>query len=143
MNKTNLNKPLGTKWFTFYTKIRPWIIIVFGFKTYFEFLSEVNHDITLWSLLLFLFVTLAHSFLCILVFNISSGNYNRFYHFVRWVLLFEVIAPSYQAGFIQYARNADYGYAFMTFFMGLLLFSFFWYLPNIIYFKKRVLTVTD
>ncbi len=138
MAKTEINTTYNNKWFIFFSKVRPWLVIIFGFKSYFDILNRVTHDITLWSLLFFLSVTLIHYFLCIMVFTLSSSKYNVFYNYVKKFLIFEVFSYSYQAGFRQYTTNPDYGYAFTTFFLGLLIFSLIWYLPNYIYFKKRV-----
>ena len=42
MNDLHMNRTLGTKWFTFYTKVRPWFACVTALRTVFDFLQYVE-----------------------------------------------------------------------------------------------------
>ncbi len=137
---TNMNQSLGTKWFTFYTKVRPWLALVSVFSIISDFMQYTDVYISNWWLLLYFIFVIVQPILCIMVFVKSSGNYIDFVHFVKGVLLFETINMSYQQGVQQYIRSVfDGGSAFVMFVIIFVIMFFVWYRLNVKYFEKRVL----
>ncbi len=139
MNNIQSNKRLGMKWFTFYTKVRPWIACLVGLTTISDFVKYTDVYLsTLWLLISFL-AALLQPILSIIVFSKSSGNYIDFVHFVKGVLLFETINLAYQQGVKQYIYyDFELGIAMITFFIALVVGFFVWYILNVKYFEKRI-----
>lgn len=139
-----MNKQLGTKWFTFYTKVRPWLACLAVFSTLSDFLQYPDVYISRWWLLLFLLGAVAQPILCIIVFAKSQGDYEDFVRFVKGVLIFETINIAYSQAVQQYVNNdSDIGVALVVGVIILLLSYFIWYRLNMKYFKKRINVITN
>ena len=91
-----MNKQLGTKWFTFYTKVRPWLAWLMVFSTIGDFMQYPDVYLTNWWLLLCFLAAITQPILCIAVAVKSSGDYASFVRFVKGVLLFETINMAYE-----------------------------------------------
>ncbi len=138
MDDTKMNKQLGTKWFTFYTKVRPWFICVATLSAVVDFAQYVDVYVGNWWLLLSFIATVTHPILSIIVMVKSSKDYIDFVRFVKGVLLFEVIDMSFQQGVQQYIKNDfDIEPAVVTALLMLLISYFVWYRLNVKYFEKR------
>ena len=136
----NMNPQFGTKWFTFYTKVRPWIACLFTLPALVDFLQHIDIYLSYWWLLLSFVATIISVVLGITVAIKSSKNYVDFVHFVKGVLIFETINTAYQAGIQQYTQNGFIpATALIVFVIVLILDYFIWYRLNIKYFEKRIL----
>ena len=82
MNNLNMNTQLGTKWFTFFTKVRPWLGCIMMFSTITEFVEYTDIYLSNWWLMLYLAVAIALPVLNIMVFVKSRGDYVEFVSFV-------------------------------------------------------------
>lgn len=138
MDATRMNKQLGTKWFTFYAKIRPWLICITTLTAIADFAQYVDVYTGHWWLLLSFVATLIHPILSIIVFVKSSKDYIEFVRFVKGVLLFEIINMSYQQAVQQYVNN-DFKIeiAIIASLLMLVVGYFVWYRLNVKYFAKR------
>ena len=144
MSVVNMNKQLGTKWFTFYTKVRPWISCLFSLTTITDFIQYQEVYTSYWWMMVYFLVALAQPVLGVIVFVKSQGDYEDFVRFVQGVLLFETIGFSYQQAVNQYIQNeADIGIALVVGIIMLLLEYFIWYRLNMKYFKKRIIGATN
>ena len=139
-----MNRQLGTKWFTFYTKVRPWIACLMVLPVISDFMQHQEVYASYWWLMVYFFAALAQPVLCVCVFVKSQGDYEGFVHFVKGVLVFETINMAYGQAVQQYINskfNID-----VTFVVGiviLLLGYFIWYRLNMKYFKKRISVTTN
>lgn len=139
MNNTQTNRPLGMKWFTFYTKVRPWLACLVSLTTITDFVQYTDVYLNTWWLLVSFLAALLQPILSIIVFSKSSENYIDFIHFVKGVLLFEVINLAYQQGVKQYIYyDFQLDMAMLAFFIALVVGYFVWYRLNIKYFEKRI-----
>ncbi|MDD6678556.1 MAG: zinc-ribbon domain-containing protein [Firmicutes bacterium] len=134
-----MNKQLGTKWFTFYTKVRPWLACLMIFSTLGDFFQYPDVYLSRWWLLLYLLGAIAQPILCIIVAVKSSRDYPDFVRFVKGVLLFETINMAYQQGVHQYLNSElQFGVAAIVFVVILVIGYFVWYRLNVKYFEKRI-----
>ena len=141
MDNIKMNQQLGTKWFTFYTKIRPWFACFMFLPTLVDFIEYVDTYLTLWWMLLSFAASVAQCVLSIMVFIKSQGDYVEFVRFVKGVLWFETIGMAYQQAVQQYINNDfDFGFALLMFIIMFALAFFLWYRLNIKYFEKRINT---
>ena len=139
MSDLKMNAQLGTKWFTFYTKVRPWLACLSFFSVLSDFIQYTNVYVSNWWMLLLFAGAVAQSVLCVIVAVKSSGNYASFVRFVKRVLAFETINMAYQQGVQQYIQNdLDISVAVVVFLVILTLGYFIWYRLNIKYFEKRM-----
>ena len=144
MRDAQINKQLGTKWFTFYTKIRPWLACLMIFSTLSDFLQYPNVYLNRWWLLLYLLAAIAQPVLSIIVFAKSQGDYEDFVRFVKGVLIFETINIAYSQAVQQYVNNEfDIGVSLVVGVIILLLGYFIWYRLNMKYFKKRISVIAS
>ncbi len=144
MDDRKSTKPLGTKWFTFYAKIRPWIGCLAAFSVVADFVRYQEVYMSYWWLMVFFLATVAQIVLHILVFVKSSGEYEKFVRFVNGVLIFEVINTAYGQAVQQYAQTKfQISNALITGIIVLVLGYFLWYCLNIRYFKKRIGVITN
>lgn len=142
IDNTKTSPQLGTKWFTFYTKIRPWFACVMFLPTLVDFIEYIDTYLSVWWMLLAFAASVAQCVLSIMVFIKSQGDYVEFVRFVKGVLLFETIAVPYHQGVQQYINNDfDFGIALVVFIIILVLAFFLWYRLNVKYFEKRINTV--
>lgn len=144
MDNTKTSHHLGTKWFTFYTKIRPWLACLMFLPVLVDFVEYSATYLSLWWLLLSFAASVTQCVLSVMVFIKSRGDYVEFVRFVKNVLLFETIAIPYQQGVQQYVNNNfDIGIALVVFVIILILSFFLWYRLNIKYFEKRINVITS
>ena len=144
MDNIKMNSQYGTKWFTFYTKIRPWFACFMFLPTLVDFIKYVDTYLSLWWMLLAFAASVAQCVLSIMVFIKSQGDYVEFVRFVKGVLLFETIAVPYHQGVQQYINNDfDFGVALVVFIIIFVLTFFLWYRLNVKYFEKRINAVTN
>jgi ribosomal protein L40E len=134
-----MNRKLGTKWFTFYTKVKPWLSCLTAFMVLMDFTLYVEIYLENFFLLLSFALSITQTVLSIVVLVKSDEDYVKFVPFVKKVLIFEIISIAYQQGVDQYIKNEfDFGYAFFIFVVVLVLGYFTWYKLNIKYFTKRL-----
>jgi ribosomal protein L40E len=139
MSDMKMNKQLGTKWFTFYTKIRPWFACLMVFSVIDDFMQYTDVYVSNWWMLLYFAVAIAQPILSVIVAVKSSGDYVDFVCFVKGVLLFETINMSYQQGVKQYIKSElEIGSALIMFAIVFVISYFVWYRLNVKYFEKRI-----
>lgn len=135
-----MNRLLGTKWFTFYTKVRPWFVCLTTLTFIGDFMKYTDVYISNWWLLLYFAAAIAHPVLCVMVTAKSNGDYINFVRFVKGVLLFETINMTYQQGVQTYVKNDfQFGIALAASLIMFLISYFVWYRLNVKYFEKRIL----
>ena len=139
MAETKINKQLGTKWFTFYAKVRPWLACLMSLTIIVDFFQYIDVYFSYWWMLLYFISGVAQPVLAIMVFAKSEGDYGDFVRFVNGVLIFETINMAFQQGVQQYIKSFEFGSAFVIALIILVLGYFIWYRLNIKYFKKRIL----
>ena len=130
MGKTEMNRQLGTKWFTFYTKVRPFISCLASLPIVVDFLEYTDIYLGYWWMLLYFLLGIAQPVFAIIVFTKSRGDYGDFVRFVKGVLIFETISMAYNAGLQQYSIVIT----IVMLLVGYLL----WYKLNLKYFEKRI-----
>ena len=144
MEEIKMNRLLGTKWFTFYTKVRPCFACLAIFSVIADFIQYTNIYLNNWWMLLSFAISIAGVILCILVAIKSRGDYLGFVRFVKGVLLFETLEMTYQFGINLYIKSAfNIGVTFITSLFILLFYYSLWYRLNVKYFEKRILTYSD
>ena len=139
MGETKMNRQLGTKWFTFYAKVRPWLACLMSLTIIVDFFQYMDVYLSYWWMLLYFITGVAQPVLAIVVFAKSEGDYGDFVRFVNGVLIFETINMAYQQGVQQYIKSFEFGTAFIIALIILVVGYFLWYRLNIKYFKKRIL----
>lgn len=144
MSSTIPNTTLGTKWFTFYTKVRPWFTCVATIALIGDLIQYPEIYWGNWWALLYFAAGVTQPILSIIVFVKSEGEYGEFVSFVKKVLLFETINIAYQQSVEQYIRSQfEFGSAIITFIIVFPIGYFLWYHLNVRYFKKRVNVITN
>lgn len=144
MDNLKMNRQLGTKWFTFYTKVRPWFACITALSVVGDFMQYQEVYTSYWWMMVYFLAALVQPVLCIIVFVKSQGDYEDFVRFVKGVLLFETINMAYGQAVQQYIKNEfDIGVALVVGVIILLLGYFIWYRLNIKYFKKRINVITS
>lgn len=139
-----MNRQLGTKWFTFYTKVRPWFACLTTLTVVVDFLQYMSTYFSNWWLLLYFLGSIAQAGLSIAVAVKSDDAYADFVKFVKSVLLFETINMAYGQGVQQYIQNGlDLGSAVVSFVIILVISYFVWYRLNVKYFEKRLMRAED
>lgn len=142
MDEIKTNKQLGMKWFTFYTKIRPWLACFMALSVIVDFLRYPDVYLSYWWTLLYFLAAVAQPILSVIVLFKSSGDYGDFVRFVKGVLLFEIINMSYQQGVQHYINsNLEIGTAVVFFVVTFVISYFLWYRLNAKYFEKRIGTI--
>lgn len=138
------NKKLGTKWFIFYTKVRPWLACLVVFSVISDFLQYTDFYLSNWWAIIYLLGAIAQPILSIIVAVKSDGDYVDFVHFVKGVLLFETINMSYGLAAEQYIENEfNLGDACIAFVIMFVISFFLWYRLNVKYFEKRINVITN
>ena len=74
MDETKINRQLGTKWFTFYTKIRPWITCITTFAILIDFFQYIDLYTYFWWMLVYFIASITQAILSIVVFFKSKGK---------------------------------------------------------------------
>ena len=140
MMDITMNQEYGTKWFTFYTKVRPWLSLI-------GFIALLNNILDYPQVYLyniwFTISMLVSVALIILYFSVrakSKGNYVEFVRFVKNVLLAEIFAFAYQFSLnFYYSNEMGFNATAITFAICLALGYFIWYRLNVKYFEKRIM----
>lgn len=144
MNNLKMNRQLGTKWFTFYTKVRPWLACISAFSVIADFILYREAYTNYWWMAVYFLAALAQPVLCIMVWVKSHGDYEDFVRFVKGVLLFETINMAYGQAVQRYIQNEfNIGVAIIVGVIILLLGYFIWYRLNMKYFKKRIKVIEN
>lgn len=144
MDNLKMNRQLGTKWFTFYTKVRPWFACITAITVIADFMQYQEVYTGYWWMMVYFLAALVQPVLCIIVFVKSQGDYEDFVRFVKGVLLFETINMAYGQAVKQYIQNElDIGVALVVGAIILVLGYFIWYRLNMKYFKKRINVITN
>lgn len=143
MNNIKMNKQLGTKWFTFYTKVRPWLVCLASIPFLKDFIQYSDVYFASWWTILYFLSCFVPPILAIIIFIKSIGDYQEFVRLVKGVLLAETFCIAYQQGIQQYLRSFEIGYAVINFLIILVLAYFLWYRLNIKYFEKRLNVITN
>lgn len=144
MDNLKMNRQLGTKWFTFYTKVRPWFACISAFTVIADFMQYQEVYTSYWWMMVYFLAALVQPVLCIIVFVKSQGDYEAFVRFIKGVLLFETINMAYEQAVQQYIQNEfNIDAPLVTGFIILLLGYFIWYRLNMKYFKKRLNVITN
>ena len=140
MDSSQMDRSRGTKWFTFYTKVRPWLACINALPVIMDFFQYVDAYASCWWLMLYFLGEMAQVVLAIMVFVKSRGDYQEFVRFVNGVLWFETIDVAYNQGVRQYIRSGfDIVVALAVAAVIFALGFFVWYGLNIKYFRKRLL----
>ena len=140
MDSLYMDRTRGTKWFTFYTKVRPWFTCITAFTVIADFLQYVDVYTSYWWMMVHFLGAIAQAVLAIMVFTKSRGDYRDFVRFVKGVLLFETFYIAYGQGVQQYIQNDfDIGVTLVVVAILLVLAYFIWYSLNIKYFRKRLI----
>lgn len=135
-----MNTQMGTKWFTFYTKVRPWLALVFSLPAIVDFIQYTNVYFSNVGLLLSFIANITQIILCIMVFKKSNDDYNEFVKFVNGVLIFETCNIAFQAAIQQiYVNKIDLMVAMVSVIIIGVLDYLIWYRLNIKYFRKRLI----
>lgn len=144
MDNLKMNRQLGTKWFTFYTKVRPWFACITAIAVIVDFMQYQEVYTSYWWMIVYFIAALVQPVLCIIVFVKSQGDYEDFVRFVKGVLLFETINMAYGRAVNQYIQNDfNIGAALVVGIVIFLLGYFIWYLLNMKYFKKRIKVIAN
>lgn len=144
MDNLKMNRQLGTKWFTFYTKVRPWFACITAITVIADFMQYQEIYTSYWWMMVYFIAALIQPVLCIVVFAKSQGDYEDFVRFVKGVLLFETINMAYGQAVKQYIQNElNIGVALVVGAIILVLGYFIWYRLNMKYFKKRINVITN
>ena len=140
-----MNRQLGTKWFTFYTKVRPWLACIITVPTIMvDFMRYQEVYTSYWWMMVCFFAMLVGPVLGIVVFVKSQGDYGKFVRFVKGVLLFEIINLAYSQAVNQYVKTKfDIASALIMGVFALLLGYFVWYRLNMKYFKRRIKVISN
>lgn len=138
MEQTTMDQTLGTKWFKFYTKVRPWLACFSALVVLFDFIEYTDTYLNHWWLLLHLAVAVACPVLGFMVAKRAKGDYKAFVGFVKKVLAFETVQLAYQQAITQYVETFDITIAVLVFGVILLLGYLLWYKLNVKYFEKRI-----
>ena len=132
-----IDKERGTKWFTFYTKIRPWIYCFALLESISEMMRYAEIYFQYPLLVISLVVEITSVVLCIMIFAKSKGDYKDFAMFADRVLMFEACAMAFQ-GFVGQYYTEGSAVAFITAVLSGLLGYYVWYRKISEYFYERV-----
>ena len=139
MKIISMNKDMGTKWFTFYTKIRPWFAYLSALITIYDCSIRSNlYFNNLFFFLYFLICAIGQPILFALISIKSEETYGDFIRIIKPALIFEVCFTAYQLCISQSSiTNGRISPIVLVIITIVLL---FWYKINLFYFKKRVIT---
>lgn len=139
MDDLHMNRTLGTKWFTFYTKVRPCVACLATLGVVVNFLTYTEIYLQFWWIMVQFVLSILLAVLSVLVFIKSRGNYIKFVEFVEQFLLIEILAYTYSSAINQYIKyGRDLVYTFIFAAVNLLLSYLLWYRLNVKYFRKRI-----
>lgn len=135
-----MNQQLGTAWFIFYAKVRPWLACLSSLIVFLDFLMHTEFYLLYWWLLLYFLVSITLAVLAVITFFKSRVYYGTFFRFVKGVLLFETFAFPYMQCVNQSTRLENDVNVVVFFILVALCFPF-WYCLNLKYFKRRLIAV--
>ena len=135
-----MNQEMGTKWFTFYTKVRPWIACLSLLIPFADFAQYPSVYLSHIGMIISLVANLALVVLCVMVAIKAEENYHTFVRFVNGVLIYETCNSAFQQCIQQYYVNGNgiIEAVVVGALVGVGMF-FIWYRPNIKYFRKRLI----
>ena len=138
MEKQTRNKNLGSKWFIFYTRIRPFVACFsFAINGGIGWLLFEDAHSNLGGILC-LIGAVTGIVLNIMMFIKSFGDYRKLVSFIDKELLFEIAFGSY----MPWVLSTDtIGVSFISFIIAVIVFVvdyFTWYKWNMNYFEKRI-----
>ena len=141
-----IDEEKGIKWFLFYTKVRPWVVVLaflaitipdFIFNKY----SNIEHPMLLVfqhpMFLVSLGLSIAQVVVSVKTFNKANGDYLEFTNFIPKVLVFEACAMTIQS-FIEQYYAEGFCIAVITAVIAGLIGYFLWYKKMNEYFVARV-----
>lgn len=135
-----MNTQMGTKWFTFYTKIRPCLALFALVSNFLDFIGSVDSYILNFGTLLYFIGNITDCILCVIVAVKANKDYNSFVRFVKGVLIFEILYYPIVSGILIYYVNDNLLSATISTAILIILLYFIWYRLNINYFRKRIVT---
>lgn len=134
-----INRSLSTKWFTFFTKVRPWLICIAGCALINDFVQYVEVYVSYWWMMINLFGAVGQIVLAVMTFMKSRGDYRDFVSFINGALWYEIIYVTYSQGIQKYISNYfDITIAIIYAAIYLVVGYLVWYRLNIKYFRKRL-----
>ena len=104
-NRNGIDTQKGTLWFTFYTKVRPWLSCVSALPALALFIRFREACMSQWWLLLLFLAAVAQPILGVIVFVKSRKDYARFVRFVNGVLIFEALNLAYSQAVLWFIRT--------------------------------------
>lgn len=135
-----IDRSLGTKWFTFFTKVRPWLICIAGCALIYDFFKYIDVYMSYWWMMIYAFGAVGQIVLAVMTFMKSRGDYRDFVSFVSGALVYEIIYVTYSQGVQRYINNNfDIAIAIIYAAIYLVVGYFVWYRLNIKYFRKRLI----
>lgn len=139
MKTYGMNTALGTKWFVFYSVVRPWFVCL----TAIGFLADYTKYTAIYLrepfMLAAVISAIVGAVLSVITAIKANGYYGDFVRLVNGVLIFEVVNSAYQVAVRQYYQNGeDLELAGIVLLFGLLIGYFVWYRLNMKYFKNRL-----
>lgn len=142
MDKVVLNKQMGTKWFTFYTKVRPWFVCLDALSRVSGFIEYIDVYTSFWWMFLYFALPVVQAVLSVVVAIKSYEDYGKFVRFVKLALIVEVLSMAYQPALLAYVNGyGEIGMAFAIFVFVLTAGYFLWFELNARYFEKRRLYI--
>lgn len=145
MGKTTINKQLGTKWFTFYTKIHPWFVCLFTLPIITDFMEYIDFYTGYWWSIFYVVANVVRPVLRMIVFGKSldmTRDYAKFVTFVKFTLIYEVLNFAYTIACNVYimegAEEGFSGTVCLVFLLVVFVAYFAWFELNARYFEKRI-----
>ena len=139
-----MNPQMGKKWFIFYSKVRPWFVLL---STITLLISFIRDPITFANSAALLSVILSSILQTCLAYRVaiwSRRDYGTFVSVVEDVLFFETIIIPYQTAVLQHYQNGNT--LDVTIVVGIILLILtylLWYRLNIKYFHKRLFALPN
>lgn len=131
-----MEKELGMKWFIFFTKIRPWLTIIFWIPLTLQIIENPSIYLKNPISAIICIGTYIQGILGILLTVYSNNKNEQLYRLLHGILIYEVSFSSFQFAVQNSTENLLE--TLILFFLCLLVYFLVWYKPNIIYFKKRL-----
>lgn len=141
-NVQTQTKPLGMKWYTFFVKIRPWIVIVFSVLFLLSYIETIPLllDVEIFgiSYLLYIVGYFAEVVLHVILLKKTNTTKAELLEWIKLILIFETCYFSYGYAMQQYDQGAEMGFTMIVAIIALALGYFIWYRCNMKYFEKRL-----
>lgn len=132
----------GKKWFTFYTRIRPWLAVALaGVSVFCLFVILVVPDYFTYPFWAFLghSLRIVHAAFCVVIFAKSFGDYFDLVRHIKGLLIFEMIYYPLTNVIDQMVSGES---LIVALFIGVIIavpFYFLWYRLNFKYFDSRLI----